>query len=158
MAGLRGLNNVIRNLNTEIKNIENRSLKGLILFGILIMNDTENTSPKTPIDLGNLRASRFIIASDGKINTGKNPRFKGEGSGKLSANHNLEIAAAKAVLTKRKMIAVRIGFSASYAIFVHEAVGIEFRRPGSGAKFLESSLKNKAKEGLSIIRSEARIR
>jgi hypothetical protein len=158
MAALRGLNNVIRNLNREIKKIEGRSLRGLILFGILIMNDTENTSPITPVDVGNLRASRFIVGSDGNIAQGSVPSFQGKGSGELISGHKSELQISKSELKRRKMIAVRIGFSAFYAFFVHEAIGRDYKRPGAGAKYLESSLKNKAQEGLRIIQNEAKIR
>jgi hypothetical protein len=47
---------------------------------------------------------------------------------------------------------VRFGFSASYAWWVHENVGANFRRPGAGAKFLEAALKRNQEEILKIIR------
>lgn len=34
-----------------------------------------------------------------------------------------------------------MGFSVNYAVWVHENIGATFQRPGSGAKFFESSLK-----------------
>ena len=52
---------------------------------------------------------------------------------------------------------VRLGFSASYAIFVHENVGATFQRPGSGAKFFESALKRNTETILQIIRDNAEI-
>ena len=186
MAGLRGLSNVIRNLNTMINMIEGKSLDGLIEAGILIMNDTENTPPKTPVDTGNLRASRFIVTSAGKNETrqlGKRKKFKGKGSSKLTADHNSAINKSKAVLKKFDLVSVRIGFSASYAPFVHEMAGVSdvkigkkkqisplsksqrqsfgqarFRRPGSGSKFLEASLKRNTVNALKIIAKRAKIR
>lgn len=44
------------------------------------------------------------------------------------------------------------GFNASYAWWVHENVGANFKRPGSGAKFLEAALKRNEKRILEIIR------
>lgn len=77
--------------------------------------------------------------------------------------------------------ALLIGFTANYAVFVHEMVGANFkghpekvkytkkgkptsetkkffRRPGAGAKFFEASLDRNAKEVLRIVREEAKIR
>ena len=58
--------------------------------------------------------------------------------------------------------AMNIGFSANYAIFVHEMVGekskkINWNRPNSGAKFFEASLKRNMNEVLQIIQREAKI-
>jgi hypothetical protein len=77
--------------------------------------------------------------------------------------------------------ALKVGFTASYAVFVHENVGANFggrpdkvkftksgkptaatkkffRRPGAGAKFFEASLNRNATEVLRIIREEAKIK
>jgi len=51
-----------------------------------------------------------------------------------------------------------IGFSANYAVFVHEAVDANFQRPGAGAKFFEASLKRNKDEVLGIIQRNAKIR
>ena len=51
---------------------------------------------------------------------------------------------------------VQFGFTASYAWFVHEKIdpGINWKRPGSGPKFLEAHLKANEKEILEIIKNE----
>lgn len=38
---------------------------------------------------------------------------------------------------RRKSASVIVGYTANYAIYVHEMVGANFKRPGSQAKFLE---------------------
>lgn len=53
---------------------------------------------------------------------------------------------------------VQLGFSANYAWYVHEMVGANFQRPGSGAKFLEAALKRNKAKILGIIKQEARVR
>jgi len=53
--------------------------------------------------------------------------------------------------------AVRMGFGASYAWWVHENVDAHFSRPGSGAKFFESALKRNSDEILEIIRKNAHV-
>lgn len=54
--------------------------------------------------------------------------------------------------------ALVIGFSAFYAVFVHENLEAHFQRPGAGAKFMEASLKRNSKNILNAIAHEARIR
>ena len=54
--------------------------------------------------------------------------------------------------------ALTIGFSAYYAVFVHENIGAHFQRPGAGAKFMEASMKRNAQKVLETIAHEARIR
>lgn len=51
-----------------------------------------------------------------------------------------------------------MGFSANYATSVHENVGAHFRRPGAGAKFFESAIKNNEKEIIAVIKKEAKVR
>ena len=55
-------------------------------------------------------------------------------------------------------VALMIGFTASYAVWVHEMVGAHFKRPGSGAKFFEAALKRNKRVILNIIRKHARVR
>ena len=57
---VKGMDNVLRNLNKEIKKIEGYSMKGLIRSAILIRRDMDKTSPLVPVDEGNLRSSWFI--------------------------------------------------------------------------------------------------
>lgn len=56
---LQGLENVVRNLNREIKAIEGRSMAGLIRAAILVRRDMDETPPLIPVDKGFLRGSWF---------------------------------------------------------------------------------------------------
>lgn len=56
---VRGVDKVLRNLNREIKQIEGRTMKGLLRAAILVRRDMDRTEPLIPIDTGNLRASWF---------------------------------------------------------------------------------------------------
>lgn len=158
MADLKGLGNVTKNLNREINKLENRSLKGLIRGGIIIIRGTEKESPKVPVDEGNLRASRFLVTSKGDNPEGASPVFRGENARELSAEHNSLIGESKSRATQSRMPGVILGFSANYAFLVHEMVGANFKRLGSGAKFLEASLKRNSNKVLTIIAEEARIK
>lgn len=53
---------------------------------------------------------------------------------------------------------VLFGFSANYAACVHEMMGANFQRPGSGAKFLETSIKRNYDNVLIIVQKHAKVR
>ena len=62
-----------------------------------------------------------------------------------------------------KKLGLIIGFSANYAVFVHEMVDksskkINWSRPGSGPKFFEAALKRNTKQILKIIGINAHIK
>lgn len=52
--------------------------------------------------------------------------------------------------TTGKFFAI-MGFSANYALLVHEDVGVRFRRPNAGAKFFEASIKRNERAVLELI-------
>jgi len=123
MENIKGLDNVMKNLNAEIQAIEGRTGQGLIEAGILIRRDMDITPPLIPIDTGNLRQSWFTTL------------FK-----------------------KMNQIGLIMGFSSNYAVFVHEFIGAKFKRPNSGAKFFESSIKRNEKRILATIAKHAKIK
>jgi len=155
---LHGFDKVMRNLNKEIEGIKGRSLKGLIRAAILIRRDMEHTSPRIPIDTGNLRASFYTVTSKGRITRGASPRFKGKQAKTLAADHPGEVDEARKLIGQEGRPAVALGFSAFYAFFVHEMVGAHFQRPGSGAKFFESALKRNHDKIVKVIQEEARLK
>jgi len=155
---LHGFDRVMKNLNKEIEGIKNRSLKGLIRAAILIRRDMEHTSPKIPIDTGNLRASFYTVTSKGRITSGGTPAFKGEQANKLSASHSNEIGRASNLVRATGEPSVALGFTAFYAFYVHEMVGANFGRPGSGAKFFESALKRNHDKIVKVIREEVKLK
>lgn len=54
---LSGLSEVINNLNTQVQNIEGRTMTGLYSAGLLIQKESNKRAPK---DTGNLRESSFV--------------------------------------------------------------------------------------------------
>lgn len=56
---IHGLDKILRNLNKEMTKITGGTMRGLVKSAIVIRQDMEKTSPKIPIDTGNLRASYF---------------------------------------------------------------------------------------------------
>lgn len=108
VKGLKGIDNVMRNLNKELAKMKVKSLAGLLQAAAIIRVDMDKTPPLIPIDTGNLRNSWFVTS-------GTTPKL-----GPF----------------------VIIGFSAIYAVAVHEMIGdINWNRPGSGGHFFISSLK-----------------
>ena len=140
---VKGLDIVLSNLNRVIRRTENQSLRGLIHAAALIRNETERTPPVTPVDLGNLVASWFVVASRKGLQAGGAAKFEGKKAAELSRMHENSIAAAKAVVHKmpRRTPLVIMGYSANYALFVHEMIGATFQRQGAGPKWLETHFK-----------------
>jgi hypothetical protein len=123
-SSIKGFDKVLINLNKEIKNIEGRTMQGLIGAAAYIRADMDHITPTIPVDTGNLRASWFVTPY-------QTPRVKG----------------------------VIIGFSANYAVFVHEMLGaVNWNREGSGPKFLEAAIKRNAVIILGIIQATAKIK
>lgn len=157
MAHLKGFAQVMKTLNKEIKAIEGRTLDGLIQAGIIVIRSMEETPPRVPVDFGNLRASRFLVTKLG-AEEGHNPEFIGENASRLQSEHSATVSRGVSAAKRVKDPVAIIGFSANYADAVHEAVDKNFRRPGSGAKFLEAAIKRNARAIINVIQEEARIR
>jgi hypothetical protein len=73
---LKGMDNVMSNLNKEIEGIKNRSMRGLIMAAAFIRQETEHTEPFTPVDFGNLRASWFVVTASDSVATKGPSTFK----------------------------------------------------------------------------------
>lgn len=119
MASVRvkGLDQVIANLNSEIGNIEGATVGGLLAAGLIIQAEAQGM---TPVDTGNLKDSAF---------TRKAPENE---------------------------FAVEIGFSAAYAIYVHEDLDA-YHEVGQ-AKFLEVAVENKQQEALQVIAQHVKVK
>jgi hypothetical protein len=166
-----GLDYVLKRLNEEILGIENRSAKGLVESAVLIRNATENEAPLTPLDTGNLRASWFVVSSEGTQpdrlgysgNFKKNPRT-GVKAKDMQAQHSTMVGAAKATvgaLAKKGPIVI-MGYSANYALFVHEMElahpGVEWKREGSGGKWLEAAFKRNRNKIIDTVKKNATVK
>lgn len=114
---MSGLDRVLRNLNREVRGIQNRGKAGLWMAALMIRRRAQQL---TPVKTGNLRASAYTHA----YNTPKGP-------------------------------GAEIGYTANYAVFVHE-IDKDYRV--GQWKFLETALKEKARDALEMIRREAQVR
>lgn len=177
-SGLRGFDKVLANLQKELLNIEGGTLQGLLLACAKVRRETETNSPITPIDKGNLRSSWFTVSA-GKVGgvghlarkgvavnvknkfgtTLKTGNFVGPKSAQLSANHISTIEEARALVESAlPEILVMMGYSANYAMIVHEMLDREFHRPQSGPKWFEAAIKRTAWDILKIVRDNAKIK
>lgn len=155
---LDGIDDVMKSLNEEMGKIKGKTLKGLILASIVVMRDMEKTSPKIPVDIGNLRASRFTVTSKGEQSTpGINATFKGEDSSRMEADHTRVVSQYQSEAASEKNPTLILGFSANYATFVHENMEAKFQRSGSGPKFFEKALSRNKGKILEIIANNAKI-
>jgi hypothetical protein len=154
---LEGIEEVVRNMNKEVKKIKDRSFEGMIDAIIHLRRDMEQTSPLIPIDEGNLRASWFVVTMKGKGVGQGGGSFKGDNASKVRSNHSSVIAKYKAEASTHREPFMIFGFSANYASIVHERVDVTFKRPGAGAKFFEAALKRNQAVMLSLIANKAKI-
>ena len=99
-TGVKGMDIVLRNLAREIENIKERSLVGVLEAAALIRRDMDKTPPLIPVDIGNLRASWFVVTAKSQENESSN--FKGEMAGKLKSQHNSVMSRMKSIAMSTK--------------------------------------------------------
>lgn len=142
MAFLKGLDNVLRNLNREIKAIEGRSLRGMLLAVEEIRRDIDTVPPLVPIG-----PSAKQVEALKKMGI-----YRKQGTGNLrgswfSEPFNFPLGPA-----------VIFGHSANYAAYVHEMIGAtHWSRPNSGPKWLQAAIRRSKDRSLRIIRDNAQI-
>lgn len=155
---LKGMEMVMKNLHKEIEKIEGFTMKGLIRSVIIIRRDMDKISPLVPVDTGNLRASWFTVSGRTFFQEPLQEtvtKFRGEDADQLSFDHEAVKQWAKTQVGSKLII--MFGFSANYATWAHEAVDYKFKRPGSGAKFMESSINRNKDRILQEIKKSVKI-
>jgi hypothetical protein len=154
MAELKGLSNVLRNLNKEIENIQLHTREGLTEAALVVKYDSVKG---TPIDLGNLRNSAFILVT-GDEPDNKMPSFGGSDAGKMASDHSLAIGEGKAIVNQNKWrLKGIVGYTAFYALFVHEMPAHYNFNQGSN-KFLQKALLKNKERILRILIKWAKIK
>jgi len=152
---LIGIEDVLKNINKEFKAMQIRIFSGLIVSAIIVRRSMEETEPLIPIDLGNLRASWFTVTRlEAPVVT---MAFIGDDAAKMAIDHAISITDAKQDVDQDSDPVLILGFSANYALWVHEMVDAIFQRPGAGAKFLEAALKRNKNAILRAIADSAKI-
>jgi len=128
-VNITGLDQVLANLNKEVRKIQDRTKAGLWEALLKVKYDV---LPLTPIKHGHLRGSCYTIPGP---------------AGKQVAEHPEPIKTSSG-------IAGEIGFTATYAPFVHE---IDKHYTVGAWKFLERALKMNYDKILDIIRRRAHV-
>lgn len=164
-----GVEQVIRNLNRQIRDIEDANQRGLTRAALLVRREAMK---KVPIVTGNLRASAYTISGTGKTSAGSSPSFKGDEEGEAEQQHDAALAEASGRATTEQGPYAEVGFSAVYAWSVHEnpragktggvsPSGKRYKpktystRPAGQYKFLELALTENEQAIIDIIRREA---
>ena len=148
---LEGLPRVLKNLNKEIAKIEGVAIAGLLEAGLFIKAQSGKV---IPVEYGNLKGSCYVIASDGSKDN-STPEFSGPKAAEIAAEYSIEKSKAHTRMKKETMPTAEIGYTASYAIFVHENLEAE-HRIGKQAKFLQNAMENNHNRILSIITKRAK--
>jgi len=176
---LKGIQEVMSNLNKEIAKIENGAMSGLIRAAVIVRRDMDSTPPVIPVETGNLRSSFFIITNRGSTKMGDNVTFRAKSVttgnmvrsmaelAEITSYHSSVLGKSSAYIQgfrmakRRKGVAIIFGFGAYYATFVHEMIGaINWNRtkPQSGAKFFQAALRKNEKAMLDVIAKEAKVK
>jgi len=173
-TGVEGLDEVIANTNEAIRQVENRTMSGLIRAVAMLRKDMDKVAPKIPVDTGNLRASWFVTTSRGSTPAGNSPRFKRTRSVKTGAGtveepvdierlvkgHAQTLAEARAIMEAAPMSqeAISFGFGAYYALYIHEKMNAKFKRRGAGPKYFQAAIRRNQVKMLALIIKEARMK
>jgi len=130
MDGVRGFDEVMRNLNEQINGIKDRSMAGLLEVGLKI---EARSNQRVPREYGNLAASSYTRKAQDEA------------------------------------IAVEIGYTAEYALYVHEDLEMSLKGeprpsglgvywgPNGENKFLEKTIRENTDLIVKIIKKRAEL-
>ena len=108
------------------------------------------------MDLGNLRASRYMVTGLGS-NKEPTPQFKGDDVSELKSGHSSVVGKQLAKAAGKPLVI--LGFSANYAAAVEENNDPKaWNRPGSGPHFMRDSIKRNKPKILAVIAASAKIK
>jgi hypothetical protein len=167
---LTGMDIIIGNIKSETTKMKMKALGGMIEGAVGIRRDMDHKTPKIPVDLGNLRASWFITTTLGAKQEegegtftevdkeGKRVRPAGFAA-KMATDHSSVLSQAQAEVNTASKMTLIMGFSANYAIWVHEMLGdVNWNRPGSGAWFFRQAINTNRELVLQKIAKAMKIR
>lgn len=162
-TGIQAIEIVKHNLNKKIREIEGACTAGLIEAAVAVRSRMEAEIPYIPLDLGNLRASWFVVTKRAEKTPppdweeGPSKRYGKANIAKLAADHKEAVEMGKKDAHKFRGPAIAMGFSASYALAVHEMpADRNWSKVGSGPKFFQSHFYRSHYEIVQTIRNSAR--
>jgi len=132
-----GMDDVLVRLNQEIRRIKGRSVKGLLKGAMRILRTAKMI---TPVDLGNLRNSGFVVwgKGTGQAQDRKDENFVGEAGAKVKLETNMAVQQVSAFAQGQREPFAAVGYGASYALYVHENLLV--KHTVGRAKFLEEAM------------------
>lgn len=141
---IQGMEKVLKNLNRRANKVFGATLAGLVQGGFLVQREAQKLCP---VDWGNLRASAYVMwtkkvfdmsATDRAFimtKKGLRSKFKpGPAQDRLEAEYDGVLEDARVHVEAdlaRDITSVEIGFTAYYAIYVHE--DLQAQHPGKQA-------------------------
>ena len=143
------LTRVSRNLNKAIKKLKKGSKAGLIEAGLMIK---AKASPITPLKFSNLRNSAYVTWAGASITP---TTFAGKDAAELATQHSQVISGVLMGQSGNKEPWVAIGYTASYAIYVHE---MNKNYTIGSWKFLAVTIQENKKNILKLIAKRAKIK
>ena len=143
---VKGLDEVLGQLRKEIAEIKPNTKKGLISAAFEIQREAQL---RCPVQFGNLHASAFVVWGMG--GTKATPVFEGDDKAQMTTRHQEVVAAENKEHTKGK-VSVGVGFSASYAIYVHE--NLMAKHYVGEAKFLQHAIEQNKDKIVKLIKEE----
>jgi len=174
---MKGVDKVLKNLMKAAREIKDKSGRGVVKGALFIRRESQKL---TPIRLGNLRNSAYVVSSGLDPAAGAGGGFK-DAPG-MDAQHKSEKASSKQqTIRKNRGDAIptaAVGYSAVYALSVHEnpnagatgsgeaedvarqtrGIKLETIHSKRGQwKFLEDPLKSNEAKLLGFIKQEAQI-
>lgn len=165
-TSIERVDRVIAEFHRRVGNAELYTLRGLIKVATLIHNETLRGDVHTPIDLGNLRHSWFVVTSRGGLHAGKSvSSFSGPKAAEYAAGHSALVAEMKQrtehLQAQYNGPFVIIGYSANYAMYVHEMLGANFNQgkrkdPRGGPRWFSTAIAKQMDEMINILTTEAR--
>jgi len=154
MSELKGLSVVLKNLNKAITDIRLHTKEGLTEAALVVKYDSVKG---TPIDLGNLRNSAYILVTDTREDN-PTPNFTGSDAGKMASDHSSHLSEARGIVNKGKhKFNAIVGYTANYALWVHEMPSHYNFNSGSN-KFLEKALFKNKNRIFQILTKHAKLR
>jgi hypothetical protein len=151
-VGIKGFDKVMANLNKEIAGLKTRTKSGMIKAGLFIKGESMRL---VPVDLNNLRSSAFVDWNWGTGGNVGSPGFKGKYAEQIESGHSTTISEEKGALQNTKNLAVCIGYTAYYAVYVHE---INKNYTVGQWQYLRDPLVTNHQKILDMIAGEARIK
>lgn len=129
----KGLEQVLKNLNKEIGNVQNRSLAGLFAAGLTIQAEAQR---RVPVEYGNLRGSAYT-----------RKRMKGASSG---GSVEVGFTAAYAIYIHENMEQKLKGQARPSGLGVYWG-------PNGQPKFLESAMVDQRQRVIELVASYAKV-